>query len=209
MEEKQNTETESTLDDKTDSQNAEPNNGGNEDSVLSDDQKELVSKMIQSEVDRVRTEKTKVIKKLEEERDEAIKAGMKESERKQFELDKALSEVEREKAELRAEKLKNISTDLLNENKLPLSFRTFIVGSDEETTKQNIESLKKEFDIALDTAINERMKGIGTSPPSSDGGEIPSELQELEKKQAQAVKDGNTLLAITLKQEIFELKRKG
>lgn len=76
------------------------------------------------------------------------------------------SEINRLKKELEDIKLQNNRDKLLNSTQKELSnlgldvaFADFLIGSDAETTKSNLDSFKEKWNNALSTAIDNRIKG--------------------------------------------------
>ena len=86
----------------------------------------------------------------------------------QFETDKQNFETERARYE--AERLEFEAVKQLSEGKLPISFAKMCVGKDAEETKTNIETFKTAWGEALQTAVNERMKG---TTPKTGGAANP------------------------------------
>lgn len=127
---------------------------------------EDVKKLIQSETDKVRTEYSKKLKDAEKKAEELEKEKMSETERKEFELNKLQQELERDRAALKAERLNNKTADLLAEKKLPSAFKSFLVGSDEETTVANIEGFAEAFNNAVKEAVDGKFKENGYKPQS-------------------------------------------
>lgn len=82
-----------------------------------------------------------------------------------FETDKKKFESERAKYE--AERLEFEAVKQLSENKLPVSFAKMCVGENAEETKANIEEFKTAWNDALQSAVNDRMRG--TTPKAGNG----------------------------------------
>jgi hypothetical protein len=125
---------------------------------------EAVQKLIQSETDKIRTQYSQKVKEKEKELEDVKTQNMSELEKQQYELDKARNELERQKAELKQEKLTNKVTDLLNEKKLPLDFKSWLIGNDEESTTKNVETFQQTWNTAIQSAVEERFKQNGYKP---------------------------------------------
>ena len=87
-----------------------------------------------------------------------------------FETDKKKFESERAKYE--AERLEFEAVKQLSENKLPVSFAKMCVGENAEETKANIEAFKTAWNDALQSAVNDRMRG--TTPKAGNGENLNS-----------------------------------
>ena len=147
-----------------DNEGNEGNEGNND--VLT---MEAVQKMIQSETDRVRTEYSNKYKALESEKEKLLKEKMTEEEKKKFEFDKLQKQLEEQKSEITQRELNLKAVDLLKENELNLDFRQFVVGKDEESTIKKVETLKKVWQNALDSAIQAKFKENGRELGDNQG----------------------------------------
>lgn len=87
-----------------------------------------------------------------------------------FETDKKKFESERAKYE--AERLEFEAVKQLSENKLPVSFAKMCVGENAEETKANIEAFKTAWNDALQSAVNDRMRGA--TPKAGNGENLNS-----------------------------------
>lgn len=85
-----------------------------------------------------------------------------------FETDK--KEFESERAKYEAERLEFEAVKQLSENKLPVSFAKMCTGKSAEETKANIEAFKTAWGEALQSAVNDRMRG--TTPKAGNGEKI-------------------------------------
>lgn len=133
---------------------------------------EEVEKMIQAESDKRVNQalekkqtawETDYKAKIEEEKRQA---QLSEEEKWQEKFKAQVSEFESERLEFQQAKLKASAIELLAKESLPTNFVDFIIGNDEETTVQNIASLKEEWSNELTNAVNERLKG--KTPPSGN-----------------------------------------
>ena len=123
--------------------------------------KEEIQKLVQSEADRVRTEYSKRLKELEEEKTALEKEKMTEEEQRQFDLEKMQQELEKKEKAIRDRELTIKTTDLLKEKELDLDFREFVIGEDEESTIERVEKFNSLWTKALEEAVNNRFKGSG------------------------------------------------
>lgn len=108
--------------------------------------------------------------KAEAERLAKLSAADKEKELTKKQQD-ALSKKEQELARKELE-LKTV--DLLKEKSLPLDFKPFVIGADEDGTKERVESFEKLWQKAVEEAVNERLKGksplhVTQQPGASSG----------------------------------------
>jgi hypothetical protein len=107
-------------------------------------------------------------KKLNTARSEGEKlAKMSADERAKAEFETDKKEFESERAKYEAERLEFEAVKQLSENKLPVSFAKMCVGKDAEETKTNIEAFKTAWGEALQSAVNDRMRG--TTPKAGNG----------------------------------------
>lgn len=127
---------------------------------------EQILKMIQSEADKVRTEYSKKLKDKEKEIEEVKKSSMSEQEKLDYEnksLQEQLDEREqslREKEDaFNRSQLELSAIELLKDNSLPLDAKSFLIGTNIDTTTENINKFKVMFDTEVANAISERIKG--------------------------------------------------
>ena len=132
---------------------------------------EEVQRMIQSETDKVRSEYSKKLKdaqaeaqRLATEAERLAKEKMTEEEKAEFERQKLQKELEEKERALLERELNLLAVDLLTEAKMPLEFKEFVVGVDEEATKAKVATLKKLWTDALEKAVQERFKEKGRNP---------------------------------------------
>lgn len=128
-----------------------------------------VRKLIQSETDKVRTEYSKRLKEAQAEVERLAKEKMSEEEKAEFERQKLQKELEEKERALLERELNLLAVDLLTEAKMPLEFKEFVVGADEETTKAKVATLKKLWTDALEKAVQERFKEKGRDPYDTSG----------------------------------------
>lgn len=138
-----------------------------------DDKKPLtmedVQRMIQSETDKVRTEYSQKLKDAKAEAERLAKEKMTEEEKAEFERQKLQKELEEKERALLERELNLLAVDLLTEAKMPLAFKPFVVGADEEATKAKVATLKNLFNSELEKAVQERFKEKGRNPHDTGG----------------------------------------
>ena len=127
-----------------------------------------VRKLIQSETDKVRTEYSKRLKEAQAEVERLAKEKMSEEEKAEFERQKLQKELEEKERVLLERELNLLAVDLLTEAKMPLEFKEFVVGVDEETTKAKATTLKNLWNTALEQAVKERFKEKGRNIHETD-----------------------------------------
>ena len=130
---------------------------------------EEVRKLIQSETDKVRTEYSKKLKDAKAEAERLAKEKMTEEEKAEFERQKLQKELEEKERALLERELNLLAVDLLTEAKMPLEFKEFVVGADEEQTREKVSTLKKLWNAQLEKAVQERFKEKGRDPHDTSG----------------------------------------
>lgn len=131
---------------------------------------EDLEKLLQSETDKrvtqaLRTAQAKweadESQKIEEAKAEAAKlAKMSQDEKAHFELEKRENALKEREAELAKKDLKLATIDILKDKQLPIDFVEFIMASNADTTKSNIESFERLWQTKLEEAVNVRLKGF-------------------------------------------------
>lgn len=118
-------------------------------------------------VERLAREKAKFEKefkaKLEIEKKEAERlAKLSEADREKAIMETAKAEFEAERLSFQREKLELQITKELAEKGLPVSFAKLLVTGDADTSLENIKVFEKDWQVALEKAVTEKLKG--TSP---------------------------------------------
>ena len=147
--------------------------------------KEQVEKMLQAETDRKVSKALETAKakwqeefqtKLAEEKNQAEKlAKMSESERLQAEFDKQKQAFENERQQFLREKLELQTVKELSTLGLPTDFSTFVMADDAETIKTNISILKEQFEMAIEKAVEEKLKGHTPKTATKAGSTVTKE----------------------------------
>lgn len=98
--------------------------------------------------------------KAEAERKEAERLSKLSAEDKaKEESQKKDEEIARLKAEINRNNLEKDTIDRLNEEGLPLSFKSFLMGPDAETSNQAIKDFKGAYNLAVQEEVERRLKG--------------------------------------------------
>lgn len=148
-----------------DNQQQDTNNDAQDKPLTMDE----VRKLIQSETDKVRTEYSKRLKEAQAEVERLAKEKMSEEEKAEFERQKLQKELQEKEQALLQRELNLLAVELLNEAQMPLEFKEFVVGVDEETTKAKVTTLKNLWNTALEQAVKERFKEKGRDPYDTSG----------------------------------------
>lgn len=78
------------------------------------------------------------------------------------------AKIERMETEKQREVLKNKALTIASEKKLPINkIIDLVLGSDEETTLSNITKFEEIFGASVQSAVEERLKGNGYTPPNN------------------------------------------
>ena len=134
----------------------------------------------QSELDsiiekRIGKERAKWEKKVKEEADEAARmAKMSEAEKQEALFTKRVQEFEEREAAfneaqaaLQREKMLNETNKQLSERGLPLNFAEHIMADTAENTLANIEAFEKEWQAAINKAVDSKLRGSTPTSPVS------------------------------------------
>jgi hypothetical protein len=134
----------------------------------------------QSELDsiiekRLGKEKAKWEKKVKEEADEAARmAKMSEAEKQEALFTKCVQEFEEREAAfneaqaaLQREKMLNETNKQLSERGLPLNFAEHIMADTAENTLANIDAFEKEWQAAINKAVDSKLRGSTPTSPVS------------------------------------------
>ena len=113
---------------------------------------------------RLARERSKAEKETEKKIESAIQeaerlAKLSEDERKQEAEEAKDKELEAAKAELARVYLERDTMSRLAEEKIPSEFKDFLMGSDAESTNENIKAFKPIFESMIQKQVEERLKG--------------------------------------------------
>ena len=147
--------------------------------------KEQVEKMLQAETDRKVSKALETAKakwqeefqaKLTEEKNQAEKlAKMSESERLKAEFDKEKQAFETERQQFLREKLELQTVKELSTLGLPTDFSTFVMADNAEAIKENISILKEQFEMAIEKAVAEKLRGHTPKTATQTGTTVTKE----------------------------------
>ncbi|MCM3160994.1 DUF4355 domain-containing protein [Metabacillus litoralis] len=157
--------------------NNDGTNDSNKDSGGSDDKVEFtkddITKLIQSEVDKVRTDYSKKLKDKDKELDTLKREKMTEEEKQKLDNENLLKENEA----LKKDKLGYFALENIVSQGLPAEAKEFVVGDDEATTLDKITAFKTMFDNAVTAKVNEAYKNNGSDHKkgNSSSGSITKE----------------------------------
>jgi hypothetical protein len=139
--------------------------GGDDKSFSQDDVNRLIS-------ERLGKEKSKWEKdmqtKLDEAKTEAEKLAKMNAEQKaEHERQKREQALTDRENEITRRELRATALEQLSEKKLPLSLAEVLVYNDADSTNKSLDAVEKAFREAVETGVNERLKG---NPPGGGGG---------------------------------------
>lgn len=146
-----------------------PSNGGEPKPDSKPFDMEEIRKLIQSETDKVRTEYSRKLKEAQAELERLKAEKMTEEEKAKYEQEKLQKELQEKEQALLQRELNLLAVELLNESDMPIEFKEFVIGSDQETTKARIATLKSLWTKSLEKAVQERFKENGRIPHDSGG----------------------------------------
>lgn len=88
-------------------------------------------------------------------------------ERQKAELENGRKELELREKELQRKELMLEMTKVLAERKIPVQFMEYLIADDNESTLKRITDFEKEYKSAIESAVNEKLKG--KTPPATSG----------------------------------------
>ena len=156
-----------TVQNSNDGDNQNSNADGNTKTYTQDDIAKLKEDWTKEQESNYQSKlKEDIAKAIEEEkRLSKLSKDEKDAEEKQ----KLLSRIESLEKEKELGILKEKALNALSEQKLPNSFLSFVIGADEKATLDNISAIKLAFDSAVQSQVEERLKGK-TPDISNTGG---------------------------------------
>lgn len=155
---------------------------------------EEVDKLLQQEGDRrVSSALAKQQKKFEAEKAEADKLReMDENQRKEYEYEKRLRELEDREKEFNLTQNKLSASKVLAERNLPIQFVDYIVAEDAETMMTNITEFEKAWKAAVADAVNARLAAPAPKGASvSQNGMTKESFKKLNLQQQAALYNSN------------------
>lgn len=144
---------------------------------------EEVDKMLQAETDRrVTAALKKQQKKFEAEKSEAAKlASMNEEQKKEFEFNKKVKELEEREREFNIMQNKLEASKVMTDKGLPITFVDYIVAEDAETMMNNITSFEKEWKAAIADAVSARLGADSQTPKTKTVSQTGLSSEEFKK----------------------------
>ena len=103
-------------------------------------------------------------------------------ERQKAEIENGRKELELREKELQRKELMLEMTKVLAERKIPIQFMDYLIADDSESTLERITTFEKQYKLAIETAVNDKLKG--KTPPAATGNKNSS------SSTAPRVKDG-------------------
>jgi len=132
--------------------------------------KDELDKKLQAEADKRVTSALKTAqvkweedyeKRLKVEKEEAEKlAKLSEEEKRKVLDERRTKELEDRERKIFRKELEIAAIKILDGKKLPVKFASLLLGDDADQTHSNIEAFEKEYHGAIESAVNERMKGF-------------------------------------------------
>ena len=104
-------------------------------------------------------------------------------ERQKAEIENGRKELELREKELQRKELMLEMTKVLAERKIPVQFMEYLIAEDNESTLKRITDFEKEYKAAIESAVNDKLKG--KVPPVTSGNKNSSSTGN-----APRVKDG-------------------
>ena len=126
---------------------------------------EAVQKMIQSATDKIRTDYSKKLKQLEEEKEALIKEKMTEAEKKDYELNKREKAIREKEAQLLASNIETTAATELARLEIPFDFKDFIKGESVDETKARAEQFHELWKSAVSEEVQKRFAANGRHVP--------------------------------------------
>ena len=124
---------------------------------------EAIQKMIQSATDKIRTDYTKRMKQLEEEKEALLKEKMSESEKKDYELNKREKAIREAESRLLASNIENAAVNSVARLEIPIDFKDFVKGETVEETEKRAEQFHELWKSAVDAEVQKRFAANGRS----------------------------------------------
>lgn len=144
---------------------------------------EELDALLQQETDRrVTAALKKQQKKFEAEQSEAAKlATMNEEQKKEFEFNKKVAELEEKERQFNIMQNKLSATKVMQDKSLPVAFVDYIVAEDAETMMENINQFEKAWKAAIADAVTARLGADSTTPKSKTVSQTGLSSEEFKK----------------------------
>lgn len=139
--------------------------------------------LLQQETDRrVTAALKKQQKKFEAEQSEAAKlASMNEEQKKEFEFNKKVAELEEKERQFNIMQNKLSATKVMQDKDLPIAFVDYIVAEDAETMMDNITQFEKAWKAAIADAVTARLGADSQVPKSKTISQTGLSSEEFKK----------------------------
>ena len=124
---------------------------------------EAIQKMIQSATDKIRTDYTKRMNQLEEEKEALLKEKMSETEKKDYELNKREKAIREAESRLLASNIENAAVNSVARLEIPIDFKDFVKGETVEETEKRAEQFHELWKSAVDAEVQKRFAASGRS----------------------------------------------
>ena len=115
-------------------------------------------------------------------------AKLSDDERKAAEMESKTKELEEKEESLRVKELKYDMAEEMTKRELPGQFIDYLLGKDSGETLENIKKFEKEFKKAVETGVNNRLKGKapkgGGTIADGKSGSVASFMDAIRKNQA-------------------------
>lgn len=144
---------------------------------------EEVNALLQQEGDRrVTAALKKQAQKFEAEKSEAAKlATMNEEQKKEFEFNKKVQELEEREREFNIMQNKLSATKVMTDKGLPIAFVDYIVAEDAETMMTNITEFEKAWKAAIADAVSARLGADSQTPKTKTVSQAGLSSEEFKK----------------------------
>ena len=144
---------------------------------------EELDALLQQETDRrVTAALKKQQKKFEAEQSEAAKlATMNEEQKKEFEFNKKVAELEEKERQFNIMQNKLSATKVMQDKGLPIAFVDYIVAEDAETMMTNITEFEKAWKAAIADAVSARLGADSTTPKTKTVSQTGLSSEEFKK----------------------------
>ncbi|MDN3956192.1 DUF4355 domain-containing protein [Sporolactobacillus laevolacticus] len=100
--------------------------------------------------------------------DEEVNKRFPKADPKDVELQSIKAQLDQLKAEKAHETLLNKATKIANEKHLPLNLIDYFVGSDQDSTNNNLSKLEEVWNTSLTSAIEAKLKDSSYTPPANN-----------------------------------------
>jgi uncharacterized protein YprB with RNaseH-like and TPR domain len=132
-------------------------------------------------------------------------AKMSADERMEHEREEREKQLKDRESEITRRELRAEAKSQLSDKGLPVELAEVLPYTDAETTNTALEAVEKVFRLALEKAVNEQLKG--NPPKVGQPAPVMAEVDKLTAQYEAAIKAGNTIEAVALKNKLFKLEQ--